>query len=171
MKAVSPFSDRRHALRRGLWQLESRCRRELGSIGRNIPRAYYLFQAYDEVPENWPEDPSNPHVDPMENFCEPCALQRIEQMRAVGIPIAERESYADSNGAYEGPWQDWGESHDCVSICPDCGTVLETTMTEYCIREECGAYEESRCYNSSDLACAALLAVALPILRVAPAPS
>lgn len=126
--------------------------REARATGAYVHDCYYLFDNYDERPENWPE--RNDGVDDeWSYFCLDCANARTAEARAAGVLMRDDLDYGhpDRYEAYSGPSAACGTEHDTVPFCADCGKVLSFSPTSYCVETELDGFsqENSRGSRSS----------------------
>lgn len=68
-------------------------------------------------------------------YCEPCALARMEQIRAMEPPPGvghdwQRKSASEDSGDFpQGPYSDGGGEADTVQCCDDCRCLLGNPLT------------------------------------------
>jgi hypothetical protein len=114
---------------------------EARRLGYQSAEPYYLFEAYDEVPEGFTLPTL---VDPMEPFCHDCGSKLLVQNGYDPDPSwKEIKAYRDAHDGADLPYlhQDSGES-DSHHSCPGCGKHLDTSYTTYCCEQEAAGYSE-----------------------------
>lgn len=125
---------------------------EANACGQEFHSGYYLFESYEDVPDNWPL--RSEHDDLVyERFCDGCAKSRVRDAIKAGLSVTDPDSpwYERNDELYAGPFYDCELSSDRVRWCLDCGKLLHFSPTDDCLTEELDVYDDDKPINASDL--------------------